>query len=142
MALTAKQEGTRVSTPIVDIPVPRVPSTRCSERSCVYLAVDGGLCRQHARDRIAKASLTGTCAAALIIVAPTHVEDTPSPSKKSNPRCRTLAKKDGRFKLDADTVLWIRREAETQSQVSLARKYGVTRSTIWDIIHGRHWKQI
>jgi hypothetical protein len=86
----------------------------------------------------------GCAAASLICAAPIHVESRePVIEKKQRCRkCRMLAKKDGRFKLDADTVLWIRREAETQSQASLARKYSVNRSTVWDILHRRKWKHL
>jgi hypothetical protein len=113
--------------------------TQCSaDPACPFPAVQDSLCRQHLIDRRAERSLLGTCAAQLMIVAPVHVADAPASTKPF--RCRTLAKKDGRMKLDADTVLWIRREAETQSQSSLARKYGVTVSTVSRILHRRRWK--
>ena len=45
-------------------------------------------------------------------------------------------------KLTEDTVKAIRREAPTMTIVALARKYGLCRSNVGNIISGRRWKHV
>jgi hypothetical protein len=140
--------------------IPASPArAACSQRGCVYPAIEAGLCRGHLRDRISEASPVGCCAGQMLGYAPYAVADTPAPAKKTY-CCRTLAQrapvtqkvgerkrgsfgsKNGLAKLDEATVVRMRAEAETQSGKSLALKYSVDPSTVGKILHRRIWKHV
>lgn len=49
---------------------------------------------------------------------------------------------NGRAKLTDVIVMAIKREAGRTSQGSLARRYGVAQSTVWEVIRGRTWAHV
>jgi len=119
-------------------PRPRA-GARCSQRACAFAAIEAGLCRGHLLDRTRVSSLTGTCASALLGVAP-YRETLSFSEEERKSRCRGV--RNPHSKLNEETVVRLRAEAPGQSLKSLSRKYSVSLSTVWRVLRGTGWSHI